>query len=73
MPTHPESRDPVPERRRDSIAEALITGAIRGAEWLGIDATLALGAALGRAWYLLRAPRSARVRVQLVNNGRVDV
>lgn len=55
----------------DRIANDLLVlglrAAIRFAEWLGVDRTLVVGRALGRAWPVLGLPRTRRVREQLAS------
>ena len=50
---------------RDRALVALLSTSIRFCEGLGADATLALGSGIGRLWYVLRLPRTSRVREQL--------
>jgi len=56
---------------RDRIADGLLVlvlrGAIRLAEWLGIERTLRAGRAVGRVWPVLGLPRTHRVREQLAS------
>ncbi len=53
------------EAPRDRFLGALIALAIRLAEAIGVEATLRLGEGFGAAWWIVRGPRSGRVRTQL--------
>jgi KDO2-lipid IV(A) lauroyltransferase len=53
------------EGPRDRLLELGLRSVIRLADWIGVEATLAVGAAVGRAWFALRLPRVGRVLEQL--------
>lgn len=54
-----------PVRITNGLLVCVLRGAIRAAEALGIERTLRLGNAFGRAWHRVGGPRTRRVRQQL--------